>query len=1070
MSKTLTLTPKGLYTYYNNLASVPEGALLQANNVVINREGVAEPRRGIKWYTDEMPDYAKQLLQYKARILRHVGSTLAYDDLAGNFTNFTGSFSQPNSYTRIKSIETKGNLYFTSNLGVQKISAKTAGDLSPSSITEAGGVVSIGGSAVCLFTSLGFLSAGNQTAYKITWAYKDTNGLLIEGVPSNSILVENPSTTGANVQIKILVPSDVPNTDYIFRIFRCEQKAIGTALSEEYNLVFEGNPTSGELTAGYLFYTDSLAEDFRLGGTPLYTNPISGTGINQANYKPPFAVDVELFNNHVFYANTRLRHFKTLSLQSLASFVSGTSTFVITDTVSTNIYTFQGESEVSTVKFEAYSFLIDGSYFLINSANNERRYFVWFDKTGSTPVPNTSETIGRIGIKVTVVSSDNTGALVAGHAKTAIEAATTDFLISPSGAFLGFTNATNGYADATADSLIVPSQLTFSTTTQGLGEDAATLKVLLCDDLDSSVAIRKTAESLCRIINQNPLEIVTAQYVSGLNDTPGSIVLIRKDLTDLAFYTDTTDNNIVTSFYPNLSGSKYASDSSTSVNALYFSKLDEPESVPLVNVVLIGSSDAPILRIKALRESLFIFKTDGLYRLTGFTSSDFTVSLFDNTILLKVPDSVATLNNEIYYYGTQGVAKVSEVGKDVISKPIQDKLLPFISTAPNLARVGFGVAYETDRSYMLWTVANKSDTVATVCYRYNIETGAWTEWKISKTCAVLNNNLDMLYFGSGSAKVIEVERKNFDRFDYADREIQIQLPTRSTYGNILKPSGVANIEVGDVIIQTQYLTISRFNQILKMLDTDPFIGNPSDLFYPNFSPIAGENLSSRVAAFVAELNTRDTSTFTDTNGNTAYVFSGTNDPLTIQIEWNKVIDRLNQSPNVFLSNYPQYSDTTMLESIVLEKNISNNELTMSNSLPWLEGSMMLYKAYKTDIEYVPQHGGDPIDFKQFSTAQAVFEYRSFYLAQLGFNSDLSTDFETINFSLNSAATFGNFVFGTSAVWGGKGDKAPLRTYIPRNKQRSRFIGAKFTHTGALETYGLYGIAITFNSYSDKAYK
>lgn len=79
MSKTLTLTPKGLYTYYNNLASVPEGALLKANNIVINREGVAEPRRGIKWYTEEMPDYAKQLLQYKATIIRHVGSTLALD-------------------------------------------------------------------------------------------------------------------------------------------------------------------------------------------------------------------------------------------------------------------------------------------------------------------------------------------------------------------------------------------------------------------------------------------------------------------------------------------------------------------------------------------------------------------------------------------------------------------------------------------------------------------------------------------------------------------------------------------------------------------------------------------------------------------------------------------------------------------------------------------------------------------------------------------------------------------------------------------------------------------------------
>lgn len=1070
MSKTLTLTPKGLYTYYNNLASVPEGALLQANNTVINREGVAEPRRGIKWYSDEMSDYAKQLLQYKARILRHVGSTLAYDDLAGNFTNFSGSFNQPNDYTRIKSIETKGNLYFTSDTGIQKLSAKSSADLSTSSIINAGGVTAIGGNAICLFTASGFLTAGNHTAYKVTWAYKDANGLLVEGVPSNAIEIENTMTIDANVRVTILIPYEITNTDYTFKLFRCEQKTIGTALSEEYNLVFEGSPTLSEISNGYLYCTDTLADDFRFGGTPLYTNPISGSGINQANYKPPFATDIELFNNHVFYANTRLRHFKSISLQDTNSFTSGVSNFIITDNTVTNTYTFRGVSEQSTVQFEAFSFIIDGSYFLINSANNERRYFVWFDKTGTTPAPTASDTLSRIGIKVTIASSDNTGTLVAGHVKTAVEAATNDFIIAPSGAILAFVNKANGFADATADGTAVPTQLTFNTVVEGLGEDAVNKFVLLDDNTDASISIRKTAESLCRVINQNDNEIVTAQYVSGLNDTPGNIVLIRKSLVDLAFYTNTSDSNIVTSFYPNLSATKYASDSSTSVNALYFSKQDEPESVPLVNVVLIGSSDAPILRIKALRESLFIFKTDGLYRLSGYTSNDFSVSLFDNTILLKVPDSVAVLNNEIYYYGTQGVAKVSEVGKDVISKPIQDKLLPFISTAPNLAKVGFGIAYETDRSYMLWTVSNKSDTVATVAYRFNIETGAWTEWKISKTCAILNNNLDMLFFGSGKSKVIEVERKNFDRFDYADREINIVLPPLSTSNDIIKPTGVSNIEYGDVIIQTQYLTISRFNQILKMLDSDSKIGNINDLFYPNFSPNPGENLASRVSAFVTELNTRDTSGYLDIWGNTSYVFSGTNNPATIQVEWNKIIDRLNGSPSVLFANYPKYTDSTILESLVLNKNISNNEITVNNVLPWLEGDLILYKGIKTEVEYVPQHGGDPIDFKQFSTAQAIFEYRSFYLASLGFNSDLSTDFETINFSLNSAATFGNFVFGTGAVWGGKGDKAPLRTYIPRNKQRSRFIGSKFTHVGALESYGLYGIAISYNSYSDKAYK
>ena len=1090
MSKTLTLTPKGLYTYYNNLASVPEGSLLKANNVVINREGILEPRRGIKYYSAPFgveTDRASQLLRYKARILRHVGSTLAYDNAAGVFTDFTGSFLAPNNITRIKSIESKGNLYFTSNIGVQKISAKTATDFSTSSIVEAGGVISTGGQTSLIPDTLGFLPSNQKTAYKITWAYKDTNDLLIEGVPSNSIVINNYTVdTAASVSIDVFIPHEVTTTNYIFRIFRCELKGVDIELSDEYNLVFEGNPTSAEITAGILNYTDRLPDAFRLGGTPLYTNPISGGGINSANYKPPFATDIELFNNHVFYANTRLRHFKELSLQDLTNFTSEVSDFIISDGIHTETYIFRGLSEVSEVEFQPFTFISNQSYFFLNSANNETKYFIWFDKTGTSALPTTSETYGRIGIRVIIDSSDTTGALVATKVKAAIDlVASSDFSIiqlpdlsSNPTHTLQITNLFAGYADQTSDATITSPQdyrtfFVFTTIRDGLGEDATNNFVYLSDNPIDTSAISETAQSLVRVINRNPNSIVTAQYISGSSDTPGKILLMRKSITDLAFITTTTDTIIATGFYPNLSADPSTeSSSSTSVNAIYFSKQDEPESVPLLNVILIGASDAPILRIKTLRESLFIFKTDGLFRLTGYSSSDFTVNLFDNTILLKVPDSVATLNNEIYYYGNQGVAKVSEVGNTVISKPIQDKILPFITTSQYLPQVAFGISYETDRSYMIWTVASKNDLVAKVAYRYNVDTQCWTSWPISKTCAVLNNENDTLYFGSGDANVIEIERKNFDRFDYADREITISIPSSAISGTTIKPSGASVVSAGDVLIQTQYLTISKFNQILKMLDADNYFGNPSDLFFPTYSPATGDNLSTKVESFVAKLNTRDTNSFVDSWGNTSYIFSNTNDAATIQIEWNKIIDRINESPAFIISNYPKSLGTTPFESLVLSKTISDNSITVNNNMPFFEGDILLYKSISTDIEYVPQHGGDPINFKQFSTAQAIFEYRSFFLAQLGFNSDLSTDFEFIPFSLNSSGNFGNFVFGDGAVWGGAGDKAPLRTYIPRKKQRSRFIGARFSHSGALESYALYGIAISFNEYAtpDRAYK
>ena len=591
------------------------------------------------------------------------------------------------------------------------------------------------------------------------------------------------------------------------------------------------------------------------------------------------------------------------------------------------------------------------------------------------------------------------------------------------------------------------------------------------------LGVEESVKSLVNIINRNPYEIVTAYYISGVNDTPGKIIFKRKNYLDLPFYMTTSNALSALDIYPNIpldsdpvNLKKYGSEDSAAVNALYISKQDQPESVPLSNVVFVGSSDYPIIRIAALRESLFIFKADGIFRLNGNDTTNFSVNLFDGTSILKVPDSVAILTNEIYYFGNQGVAKLSEVGNTVISTPIQDKFLPLISTAPNLAVASFGVAYETDRSYLLWTLMSKNDTVAQVAYRFNVETNTWTEWRISKTCAVLNHSEDKLYFGATTANLIEVERKNFDRFDYADREIIQDIPAASLNGDIMRPAGASNFEAGDVLIQYQYLTINRVSQILKMLDTD-FNMLPAT-WESTFSVSPGDNLSSRVAAIVIELNVRDTSGYLDIWGNTSYVFSNTNDFATILVEWNKIIDRLNGSPVAYYSNYPKYTYVVPVEATVLSRNISNNDVTLDKALPYLEGTSTLYKAITSEVEYVPQHGGDALSFKQFSTAQATFQNRSFHTAQLGFNSDLSTDFEYIPFSPNSYSVYGNDFYGIGSVWGGFGDKAPLRTFVPRKKQRAKFIGVRVYHSGALESYSLYGVTVSYRAYEvdDRAYR
>ncbi|MFN9954807.1 MAG: hypothetical protein ACK55I_17050, partial [bacterium] len=147
---------------------------------------------------------------------------------------------------------------------------------------------------------------------------------------------------------------------------------------------------------------------------------------------------------------------------------------------------------------------------------------------------------------------------------------------------------------------------------------------------------------------------------------------------------------------------------------------------------------------------------------------------------------------------------------EIVSTPIEDKLIPFLTTSPALPTVSFAVAYESDKALLVWTVEKKQDTTATICYRYNTSTNAWTEWKISKTCAVLNSHQNKLYLGSYD-RYVEVERKNFDRFDYADRELITELLPDKLNGDVILLPIFQSLALGDVVLQRQYLTITQIN-------------------------------------------------------------------------------------------------------------------------------------------------------------------------------------------------------------------------------------------------------------------
>lgn len=267
------------------------------------------------------------------------------------------------------------------------------------------------------------------------------------------------------------------------------------------------------------------------------------------------------------------------------------------------------------------------------------------------------------------------------------------------------------------------------------------------------------------------------------------------------------------------SGSVY-SENEEKINRVYYSKFQQPEAVPALNYFDVGSSDKAILRVVPLRDSLFVFKEDGLYRISG-ESAPFNLQLFDSSFNTLAADSVAVCNNVIYGWTTQGIQAVTENGSSLISRKIDNIVLKTQSNNyTNFKTATWGVGYESDNSYLVFTVTDPADEVAQICYRYCTLTDTWTTYDISKACGTINTSDDKLYLGPTDTNYIEQERKTFSRLDYCDREVSSVISAFKYNGNKIILPSTTGISVGDVFVQDQSITTTEFNILLEKLDLD----------------------------------------------------------------------------------------------------------------------------------------------------------------------------------------------------------------------------------------------------------
>jgi hypothetical protein len=308
MPQTIELKAKGLYTHPNPL-SLPPGAMLKAQNVVIDSDDIVDQRRGFQRYGNSLANM-KKLFTYKGRLLAHYGSKIAYDsDGAGTWQDYAGTYNPPAGLPRILSSESNKNFFFLTDAGVMKLDS-LAGVIGPAGMFKA-----LDGTAATTGAS-GWFATNGQVAYRIVWGILDANNNKIIGSPSQRILCANTSGGARNANISFSIPVGI-TVNHFYQIYRSAATASSTTEpNDELQLIVEKNPTAGEVTAKSITYLDQTPESLR--GATLYTCP-SQQGILQANEPPPLAKDMVAYKQMMLFVNTTSKHRLNITLISVGA-------------------------------------------------------------------------------------------------------------------------------------------------------------------------------------------------------------------------------------------------------------------------------------------------------------------------------------------------------------------------------------------------------------------------------------------------------------------------------------------------------------------------------------------------------------------------------------------------------------------------------------------------------------------------------------------------------------------------------------------------------------------------------
>ena len=575
-----------------------------------------------------------------------------------------------------------------------------------------------------------------------------------------------------SVRMYITIPSEL-TTDYIVQIYRTNTSFNeDTTPDPRYFKIYEAQLVTADITREFVNFLDEQSALPQSGAEELYTNYTRDGEIQAAN-RPPRAKDIALYKGHLFYFN--FETIQTLDLNLVnPDLISNSNTITIAG--STYIY----------------------------------RYNTGLESLGNQVVTKAVTVLTGVAT-VTAPNAFTAGDVIYVFGVTLVGITEGLYTILTAGA-TNFTFAT-GAGNATGT-------VTFEGRTNSTGNRLVKLYKAGIT-YSQAECIDFTARALVRAINRNTASTVYAVYASLVDDIPGKITLINKNIEDASFaVTASAGGQAYVPVLPT-SGVTISSQNAVCEGEVMFSKYGEPEAVPYLNRMPVGSKNYEGFRIAALRDSIIFAKEDGIYRLNGDAPSNFSITILDNTTLCKSKESVAVLNNSVYMLANKGVVSVTDASVQIMSRPIEP-LLTSIVGYQYIENVSSGVSYESERLYLLSTVKpvtalSTSLETSDVVYAYNYLTNSWTQWNYPFSRGFNNPTEDKLYFVSNNGENIYQERKTQNRLDYGDSQYAVPL-RRNIICEAISITGSASLEVTSLVkhnlIAGDLITISNVNSAL----------------------------------------------------------------------------------------------------------------------------------------------------------------------------------------------------------------------------------------------------------------